>query len=47
VRLLEEANRINPGMRSAARATAERFGIDAMAEKLIALYQSLAKRAVA
>ena len=47
VRLLEEANRMNPGMRSAARATAERFGIDAMAEKLIALYQSLAKRAVA
>ena len=45
VRLLEEANRMNPKMRSAARATAERFGIEAMAEKFVSLYQSLAKSA--
>jgi UDP-glucose:(heptosyl)LPS alpha-1,3-glucosyltransferase len=42
VRLLEEANRMNPEMRSAARATAERYGIDAMADKLAALYRTLA-----
>ena len=34
-------------MAAAARASAERFGIDAMAEKFVSLYQSLAKGAAA
>ena len=47
--LLRTAERAVRGgaMAAAARATAERFGIDAMAEKFVGLYQSLAKGAAA
>ena len=42
-RLMNTADRAirDPGMERSARASAERFGIDAMATKLAALYASL------
>ena len=44
-RLMLEADAAlrQPGQQAAARATAEKFGIDAMAAKLVELYQSLPK----
>jgi glycosyltransferase involved in cell wall biosynthesis len=44
-RLMQEADRrVHDGrMGQAARATAERFGIDAMAKQLVSLYESLGK----
>jgi glycosyltransferase involved in cell wall biosynthesis len=42
-RLMAEADRAirNPGAQQAARTVAEKFGIDAMASKLVDLYKSL------
>jgi glycosyltransferase involved in cell wall biosynthesis len=41
-RLMHEV--VSKSMGQAARATAERFGIDAMARQLVDLYSSLKKR---
>lgn len=43
VRLLHDAQAAGPGVGEAARRTAERFGIDAMAKELVDLYKRLAK----
>jgi len=43
VRLMQEAHKSDKRIGEAARATAERFGIDAMAKQLVDLYNSLAR----
>jgi hypothetical protein len=45
-RWMHQADRVLRGgeIQRAARATAERFGIDAMAQQLVALYDQLAPR---